>query len=227
VVRLAISPATAAWAAANRFGWLAEPPIGNSPHLGPVAINRWRKAIAETDVYLEYGSGGSTVEAIQSVEHVISVETDGMFLAAVKSKIAETANAVASFYPLHVDIGWTEKWGRPPFPWPSSGRLARWRRYTQAPWLVLEELKLVPNFIFIDGRFRAASVLESFLRLPDNSECLLMLDDFAGRTSHYGGILKFATEVEQADRAIVFQRDPKFDREECAKLLVQLQANPE
>jgi hypothetical protein len=178
-------------------------------------------------VYLEYGSGGSTVEAVRSAEQVISVETDGRFLAAVERKVAETADANAAFRPLHVDIGWTEKWGRPPFPWPSPGRLARWRRYTSAPWLVLAEMNLVPDFIFVDGRFRAASVLESFLRLPDSTQCLFMLDDFESRTKHYGIVLKFAVGVEAADRAIVFRRDPNFDRQECAKQLARLQANPE
>ena len=227
LARTAILPSTLVWAAANRFGWLGKPQIGDSPHLDDEALHCWRRAIADASVYLEYGSGGSTVEAAKSVDHVFSVETDGRFLESVEKKVEAASEATASFHPIHVDIGWTEKWGRPLLPWPSPRRVAKWRRYSAAPWRSLVDQKLVPDFIFIDGRFRAASALESLLHLPANSDCLLMVDDYQPRQRQYDVVLNFASDVRPAGRALLFRRQAEFDRVECARLLEKFQSDPE
>lgn len=222
----ALFPWRLGWATANRLGWLGKPSIGASPHLNPQAHERWRKAIARSRVYLEYGAGGSTVEAARSVPHVISVDTDRRYLEAVERKVSAIAGR-GDFHPVHVDIGWTVMWGRPLLRGKSQARAERWRNYPAAPWNLLGELGLVPDFIFIDGRFRAASVLESFLRLPPGADCLFMLDDFDARTSAYGRALRFAIGIEEFDRTIIFRRDEDLDRDACRNLLQILYSNPE
>ena len=222
----ALFPVRAAWAAANRFGLMGKPLVGSSPHLNPQALARWRDAIGRSNIYLEYGSGGSTVEAVRSAAQVMSVDTDRRYLAAVEAKVA-ALEAPATFHPIFVDIGWTGKWGRPLIGRKSQPRLERWRQYPSAPWVRLEELGLVPDFIFVDGRFRTASVLESFLRLPAGADCLFMLDDFDGRTSRYGEALGFATEIQTFDRTVTFRRDSAFDRERCRELLQLYYRDPE
>lgn len=215
-----------AWAAANRLGWLGRPAVGPSPHLNPQALARWREAIAGSKVYLEYGAGGSTVEAAKTVRHVVSVETNRRYLDAVGTELTKISRP-GDFHPVCVDIGWTAPWGRPLVTWNTERRVASWRRYPAAPWAVLETLGLAPDFIFIDGRFRAASILESFLRLPPEAECLFMLDDYDGRTGAYGAALDFATSVEELGRTITFRRDPRLDREACRRLLEHLYRDPE
>lgn len=227
VARSVALPWSALWALANRQGWLPEYEVGISPFLDPAALERWREALNASSLYLEYGSGGSTVEAVRSGKPVISVESDGRYLQAVEQKVAEVSGPVDSFHPLHADIGTTEKWGRPLIPWPTSNRVAKWRTYTAAPWQLLDRMKAVPDFIFIDGRFRAACVLESFLRLPDETDCQFILDDFAFRKHHYAAALAFATDVQPVGRAVAFRRDPKFDRSAGQTLLAKCQANPE
>ena len=218
-------PRRLTWAVANRLGILGAPSVGTSPGLDDEALARWRSAVSKGGVYLEYGSGGSTVAALRHASAVVSVETDEKYLRAVQDKISETM-VETPFYPIHVDIGWTEKWGRPLFRRPSKRRAERWRRYTSAPWEVLSDAGLVPDFIFVDGRFRAASVMESLLRLPADSDCLFMLDDFGGRQEGYDVILPFVTEVDRAGRALLFRRASTFDPDECARLLKQFQADP-
>jgi hypothetical protein len=110
-------------------------------------------------------------------------------------------------------------------PW--GRRLRQWREYTAAPWISLERLSLEPDFVFVDGRFRAASVLESLLRLPREANCIFMLDDFEGRQDHYGVILPFAADVERTGRALVFRRSPELDRKDCTQALVRAQRDPE
>jgi hypothetical protein len=70
-------------------------------------------------------------------------------------------------------------------------------------------------------------MLESFIRLPPEADCLFMLDDFDGRTGAYGRALAFAQAIEEFDRTIIFRRDPKFDRAACRDLLERLYRDPE
>jgi hypothetical protein len=220
-------PVLAAWAAANRFGLLGTPKVGSHPKLDAKALGRWRSRIAEGGVYLEYGSGGSTIEAVQTASAVISVETDKRYLNAVEQRVTETSANPARFHPIHVDIGWTELWGQPLIWVRSKRRVSRWRRYSSAPWELLTAERLVPNFILVDGRFRVASVLESCLQLPDTADCLFMLDDFEVREQRYRVIMDFVSQVERVGRAVLFRRADNFRREDCARLLERYQADPE
>jgi hypothetical protein len=91
---------------------------------------------------------------------------------------------------------------------------------------MLERVGGVPDFICVDGRFRVASVLESFMRLSDDAECQFMLDDFRGRGGMYGPVLQFAENIMVHDRAITFRRQSSFDREKCRSVLEKYYADP-
>jgi hypothetical protein len=158
--------------------------------------------------------------------HVVSVDNDRAFMAAVAEKVLEVPGAEGRFKPIFIDIGWTEKWGRPLNEVRSRANIERWRRYTEAPWEYLEAKALVPDLVFVDGRFRVACVLETLLRLPDSSDCTVMFDDFALRTTTYGAILEFA-DGERVGRALVLHRKSPFDRKGCARALRAYQADPE
>jgi hypothetical protein len=207
------------WTIADLSGLHGEPVIGTPPYLEENALERWRKLVANSNVYLEYGSGGSTVEAVQVATHVVTVESDRRYLSAVERRVASTPGATKSFHPIHGNIGLTTAWGYPLVTRKSLARLDRWQRYTSSPWSLLDKLELVPDFILVDGRFRAACVLQSFLRLPAHSDCLFMIDDFKRRSSRYGAFLPFATDLEYVDEALMFRRLPDFDRDECRRLL--------
>jgi hypothetical protein len=222
----AFLPWRTGWAILNRVGWLGSANVGLSPHLPENSLKRWREILGRTSVYLEFGSGGSTDEAAGSVSILVSVETDRQYLSAVEQSVRDRHPGV-SFYPLFIDIGWTQKWGRPLIRTRTRSRLAKWRNYTSAPWALFEELGRYPDFIFIDGRFRAASALESMLQLPQDAKCTFMLDDFDRRKIGYGEILQFADDVEFVDRAVIFRKSPTFDVDKCAQLLRKYQTDPE
>lgn len=223
--RLALLPWRSGWMLASRFGLLGEPPVGTLPHLDPDALARWRAEMERTRVYLEYGSGGSTLAAISRAEHVVTVESDAGFLSAVRRMVEEAPDRRATFAPLHVDIGRTEKWGRPLIEWASGARLAKWRRYSALPWDYLEERSLKPDFVFVDGRFRVACALESLLRLPD-AATPIMLDDYARRTRAYRAVHRFA-DTERVGRALILRRRSEFDRAACLTALAAAQRDPE
>lgn len=216
--QLSLFAANARWTIADRLGLHGQPIIAEIPYLKG-ALDRWRTEVRKARVYLEYGSGGSTLEAVRVADHVLTVESDRRYLSAVERRVAQLDDAKASFHPIHGDIGLTTGWGYPLFNRKSNARLGRWRRYTSAPWDLLDGLKLVPDFILVDGRFRPACVLQSFLRLPPDRDCLFMVDDFKRRSSRYGAFLPFATDVEYEEEAIFFRRAPDFDRDKCEQLL--------
>jgi hypothetical protein len=226
VAHTLLFPARLAWATANRMG-LFNFSVGQSPHLDELALARWREAIGRSKIYLEYGSGGSTIEAARTVDQIVSVETDNHFLGAVERAFENLSKPSARLQPIYVDIGWTEKWGRPLIGLRTAGRVDRWRHYPVAPWTFFEQSQIFPDFIFVDGRFRTACVLESLLRLPPDSDCRIMLDDFEGRKKRYGAVLEFADDLEFAGRAIIFRRKRDFNRDRCAMLRDRFQRDPE
>jgi hypothetical protein len=58
--------------------------ISANPLLDEDGLRRFEEIVANTSIYLEYGIGGSTLFASQHAKLVVSVGSDGLFLAAVK-----------------------------------------------------------------------------------------------------------------------------------------------
>jgi hypothetical protein len=212
-------------ALANRYGFTSAPKVSDEPHLLPRALEKWLLDLSHAQTYLEYGAGGSTIIATRRAKCVVTVETDQRFLEAVSKRVASVGGQ-AEYYPVPVDIGLTGKWGRPVIPFKSPGRLASWRQYSAAPWKLLADLGRVPDMVFIDGRFRVASVLQSFISLPDQTNCRFLLDDFLGRGETYGAVLEFAEDVVLYDRTLAFRRSSQFDRERCRSVLARYQTDP-
>ena len=61
-----------------------------TPHFEPEGLAFFNPIILDTRIYLEYGSGGSTVQA---AKHVKTLESDPVFKQAVERKIAKESNA--------------------------------------------------------------------------------------------------------------------------------------
>jgi len=157
-------------------------------------------------VYLEYGSGGSTVVAAGLCPCVISVDSDSRFLDAVTAKVQAT-NAACRFYPVYADIGRTGKYGKPLLRFLPS---EKWQRYPASPWEVLRRLGVMPSVVLIDGRFRVACALRVLLELPNDAGAAILFDDFSNRP-YYRIVLDFADEVERAGRLVVLRKRKNFD----------------
>lgn len=224
--RFVLLPWRAGWASANRAGLLGAPPIGETPHLDPEMLARWREEVTRAKVYLEYGSGASTVAAARVVERIYSVDSDARYLAAVAERAEHGKAADTAIETVYVDIGRTEKWGRPLLEYPLSGRARKWRRYTEAPWELTEARGDLPDFVFVDGRFRVACVLESLLRLGPGSGTTIMLDDFSRRRRAYAAVLDFA-EAEPCGRGLLLRPGSPFDADGCRRALRRYQRDPE
>lgn len=184
--------------------------IDPEPGFRPEGLAFFKSIIPKTSVYLEYGSGGSTIFAAHYVSTLVSVESDAVFRKAVQKKIPATK---ADVHLLSPNIGMTAEWGTPVFGRPTKARVERWKQYPQVPWAILGNK--TPDTILVDGRMRVACSLESLLRI--GSQTCLIVDDYAGR--NYGEIEKFADLVSMHGAMAEFRKKLDFDETFCRTVL--------
>jgi hypothetical protein len=189
------------------------------PHLQAPELGCFHAALRGCKTYLEYGSGGSTLAALRMVPNVVSVENDRGFYKAVTSKASSLP--IGQYFPIFVYTGPTSAWGYSKVRLPTALRASLGRRYARAPWISIDRNKLSPDLIFLDGRFRVACALESLLRLPDRSNCRLLLDDFEQHHGAYFPIFEFAEQIQQHGGAVIFRRATNFDKARCRAVLTR------
>jgi hypothetical protein len=142
-------------------------PPGEQPHMTDAVAARFREELARAALYLEYGSGGSTVMADRLGIPTLSVESDRYFARAT----AKVLSAGTSVRQVAADIGLTRLWGRPVVNSPAKGRL-----YVNAPF---GEAGPFPDFILVDGRYRVACALECARRaFARGTSATLLFDDY-------------------------------------------------
>lgn len=175
--------------------------IHPAQHLDPEALPFFLEKLSGSKLFLEFGSGGSTIAAARMGKRFVTVESDENFLSEVKKAIGPGAGRSQFFY---TNVGRTGPWGIPIIKFKTRARLARWRRYVDAPWAYLKESGEFPDLIFIDGRFRVACALSSFKYLQGRSDALVLVDDYVGRPE-YQVIEKFGTLEKTVGRLAVFR----------------------
>jgi len=170
-----------------------------------------REFYAAAGVILEYGSGGSTVLAAEMTgTTVFSVESDRGWAANLQRYF--DANPPAGTVHLHpVNIGPTEKWGRP------LGQRG-WRRYHQYPITVWDRPDiLAPDLVLIDGRFRAACLMTTLLRI--DRPTTVLFDDYVDRAT-YHEVEEFSRPIETRGRMARFELRPRdFPVRQMAQIL--------
>lgn len=182
--------------------------VPERPDFDEQTIPLFMTRLAKTQNYLEFGSGASTALAAAQGVSFTSVDTDNHYLAAVRGKIGRAGNADAARQTfIHADIGLTEFWGAPLFKRETPARLARWRAYPEAPW---REMAHKPDFVLIDGRFRAACALTAIKHLG-KGDWELWLDDYQGR-DHYSVVERFAVLERMSGVTAIFRARPGVDR---------------
>ena len=166
----------------------------------PVVAEAVRASYAAAAVVLEYGSGGSTVMAAEMPgKRVFSVESDAAWAANLQVYLDQ--QGIAAGVSLHaVDIGPTGDWGTPT---DESG----WRRYHHYPLTVWDRADFQhPDVVLIDGRFRAACLLATLLRIT--RPVTLLFDDYRDRKV-YHRVEAFAKPVAMVGRMARFELEPR------------------
>lgn len=171
----------------------------------PAAIAFLAERLRTTRCFLEYGAGGSTVLAARSgVEVIYSVESDPGYVAAVEARVEELGTA-AELRAVYADIGPTGRFGHPT----DRTGIERWDDYSAAVWRRIAHEGRSPETILVDGRFRVACCLQSFLHMA--GDAVLVFDDYFDREDRYDVVTRFAPVRRRVDRMAVFGKPDPCD----------------
>ncbi|TYB77000.1 hypothetical protein [Bizionia myxarmorum] len=165
----------------------------------------FNKYIKNSNNYLEFGSGGSTLRVLQkSKAKVYSVESSSDWISYLSKYfiIRKATNKRLFFH--HVDIGQTGRWG-----FPVSKDLENlFPNYSNSIFKSLDSNNI--DTVLIDGRFRVACVLSVILNRASNDNISILIHDFWNRKD-YHTVLKYLTEVDKMDTLGVFKIKDNLD----------------
>ena len=174
--------------------------IEETPSLEKSSNKFFTDSLSKSNLYLEYGSGGSTVLASKLGVDYITIETDLLFLNAVKNKIDQLGNNNLSNQKyIYRNIGLTSKWGHSLFPGTKKEKLLRKFKNYSDPKFVMKDK---PDLIMIDGRFRVVTLLRMYSYLKSYSGWRVLFDDYFSR-EEYQVVSKFFKVDERVGRLAV------------------------
>ena len=190
---------------------------------GPDASTAYLTELQKASVYLEFGSGSSTIVASgSSIERLVSVESDADFLRAVSHRIYNSGTPIPQVDLLQANIGATGPWGVPLLKARAWGSRRKWPRYSTAPWSDFGP-DFAADLILIDGRFRVACAL-AVVTNQASSKWTMLVDDFDER-SEYQPITAFAQLKEMRGRMAVFSPKSSIDLLEARNALEFFQSD--
>lgn len=164
------------------------------PHLKPLDLQLFKKYLEnpEHHYYFEYGSGGSTVYALNcsNIEHVYSVESDKKWILKIESEIGnKKIKDKLQFMELDLHVE-PNSWGTP-----IIDDKPKWHLYSDAILQLNQETIQKINVILIDGRFRVACALKLYQHI--NDDCIILFDDFFPRP-HYHIVLDYYEIIDKS-----------------------------
>lgn len=180
-------------------------------------------SLKESKFYLEYGSGGSTVLASKLGINYITIDTDLLFLNAVKQKVNQIGYKKLSKQTyLHRNIGPTSRWGHPLFPETrKQSLLSKFKNYSDPKFFMRDK----PDLIMIDGRFRVATLLRMYDFLKSYSGWQVLFDDFFSRDD-YKIVSKFFLIDERIGRLAVIKNVVSCNPDELNDAIKKYILNP-
>lgn len=166
------------------------------PDEGEYIVETYKKH----NIILEYGSGGSTVEAArQQHPFIMSVESD-LDWAKNLHEVLKRDYPAARVLLQWVDIGPTKEWG-----FPMDERAWRnWSNYSLAIWR--NDLFQQPDLVLIDGRFRVGCFLATLFLTQ--KPVVVLWDDYTNRP-HYHCVEKYLKPVKLVGRLARFEVEPR------------------
>ncbi|WP_416463386.1 hypothetical protein [Sphingomonas sp. VDB2] len=172
-----------------------------------------RETYDKARVILEYGSGGSTVLGGSAAGKLIfSVETDRQWALSLQRRFDE-ADLPSPVIIYHVDIGETGAWGR-------AKDDSSWRKFYRYPTSIwTENFFRHPEVVLIDGRFRAACLVNACLRAKQ--PITVLFDDYADRKA-YHAVEALLKPSDIIGRMAVFHIEPQEWPEWTTDLLLEL-----
>jgi len=180
------------------------------PHLPKGELQFLTGFFRSNTIYLEYGSGGSTLAALdRGVRPVVSVESDPIWFDRTSDSISESDRSRIDL--LLVDIGPTRDWG-----WPASNDyFPKWPDYSLSPWRHCQHRSVEPNLVLIDGRFRVACFCATLLFGKPGTT--ILFDDYIDRPQ-YHVVQKIIQPKKSIGRLCEFQIPRRLKRSQIREL---------
>ncbi len=174
------------------------------PYMDPIGFAGFDALLDKATIYLEYGSGGSTVYAAKqkpNISTIISIDTDAQWVENVRLNLAGAGDRISL---NHANVGPVVEWGRPR----DRSAIDSYHLYATKPWEEARRLDVEPDLIMVDGRFRVACFLYSLVCARQGAT--LVLDDYIGR-DHYKIVEEFCPLVDVVERTGVFTVHKTYD----------------
>jgi hypothetical protein len=170
--------------------------------------------VVNSDIYTEFGTGGSTFVASTKVKtKIFSIDSSVEWLEQVRNACGDSPLRPDLHF---VDIGPTGAWGAPIDP----ATKPRWPNYHESIWRISEASK--SDLFMIDGRFRVACFAQVILHCT--TDAILCFHDFASRPQ-YHRVHEIAEELDSAED-ISFFRPRRDAREMATRILDEYRLNP-
>lgn len=161
------------------------------------------QCLAKAMTYIEYGVGGSTAMACESgVQNIFSIETDLDFISKVIEKYCLNPYVLGGRINFkHIDFRQTKEWGYPVLPLDA--------RRVKAYLGCLLNPPLNPDVILIDGRYRAACAIASYIGCPGAGD--ILIHDYFSRP-HYHIVEEIFNIKSRVDDLVYLERKSGMDR---------------
>lgn len=181
--------------------------------------DRLDELLKSSQCYLEYGTGASTVHAVElRVPRVFAVENDMPWLVPLEKSL-HALGSKTKWRLQCVDTGPVGPWGYPL----GNTRIQDWWRYPLDVWRTVKREKSIPDLIFIDGRFRIACLLACLLHAVRGTR--ILWDDYRERT-HYHEVERFLKPDRFTDRCAEFIVAETLNRDRVWKALLPAVMDP-
>lgn len=189
--------------------------LPNAPAMTDAEQQLFLRHLKQSKRYFEFGSGGSTVWAVEQGLTVNGVESDPTWVNALQEKLGEPCQVEV------VDIGPTGDWGYPL----EMAHSDKFPRYSQA---ILEHDQPF-DLILIDGRFRVActmAAIQHIAKYQTQDSTLIFIHDFWNRPQ-YHCVLDFLIFEGQVDSAGIFKIKKDVELKEVSDMWLRYSINPE
>lgn len=145
--------------------------------------------LRSTDTYLEWGSGGSTLNFAPMVKRAFSIEHDCEWFNYMRGQLRARRSNYSNLHSVCVGVRRGQNgWGTI-----SSYEHGDYRTFKPYVDRVDSFGERTFDAIFVDGRARMACALKSLQYMTNDS--VLFIHDFYTRNSQYGGVLQYFNEV--------------------------------
>jgi hypothetical protein len=172
-------------------------------------ISIFDEAIKNSQHYLEFGLGGSTIRAIQrSKAKIYTVESSFGWLAYMRRYMIVRFFEGKCLHIHSVNIGPTRDWGFP------DNDNDIFEAYSSSIFHVIDP-ELV-DLALVDGRFRVACTLKIIMSCCENSNLKILIHDFWNR-EQYHILLKYLDTVQKVDTIGLFSIKKSIDMKQVEK----------